>query len=136
MKRNTAYEHFTASSSFGAAAVYKIPGACDIRARRVPGKDRFGSREEARPAFACRALGVTSAKRTSLVPDVPAISESVPGYEYKCVIAGDSAIRASRAPSSWRRRPSHPMAPCSATPRRAPSKRIKIRLSLVFPCRG
>ncbi len=29
-----------------------------------------------------RSLGVTSAKRTSLVPDVPAISESVPGYEY------------------------------------------------------
>ena len=29
-----------------------------------------------------RALGVTSAKRTSLVPDMPAISESVPGYEY------------------------------------------------------
>jgi tripartite-type tricarboxylate transporter receptor subunit TctC len=29
-----------------------------------------------------RALGVTSAKRTPMVPDVPAISESVPGYEY------------------------------------------------------
>lgn len=29
-----------------------------------------------------RALGVTSAKRTSLVPDMPAISESLPGYEY------------------------------------------------------
>jgi tripartite-type tricarboxylate transporter receptor subunit TctC len=29
-----------------------------------------------------RALGVTSAKRTPLVPDIPAISESVPGYEY------------------------------------------------------
>lgn len=29
-----------------------------------------------------RALGITSAKRSSLVPDVPAISESVPGYEY------------------------------------------------------
>ena len=29
-----------------------------------------------------RALGVTSAKRTPLVPDMPAISEFVPGYEY------------------------------------------------------
>jgi tripartite-type tricarboxylate transporter receptor subunit TctC len=28
-----------------------------------------------------RAIGVTSAKRSSLMPDVPAISESVPGYE-------------------------------------------------------
>ena len=27
-------------------------------------------------------LGVTSAKRTTLVPDLPAISESVPGYEF------------------------------------------------------
>ncbi len=29
-----------------------------------------------------RALGVTSAKRATLVPDVPAISETVPGYEF------------------------------------------------------
>jgi tripartite-type tricarboxylate transporter receptor subunit TctC len=29
-----------------------------------------------------RALGVTSAKRTALVPDVPTIAESVPGYEF------------------------------------------------------
>jgi tripartite-type tricarboxylate transporter receptor subunit TctC len=29
-----------------------------------------------------RALGVTSAKRTALVPDLPAIAESVPGYEF------------------------------------------------------
>jgi tripartite-type tricarboxylate transporter receptor subunit TctC len=29
-----------------------------------------------------RALGVTSAKRTALVPDVPAIAETVPGYEF------------------------------------------------------
>lgn len=29
-----------------------------------------------------RALGITSAKRTSLAPDMPAISESIPGYEY------------------------------------------------------
>jgi tripartite-type tricarboxylate transporter receptor subunit TctC len=29
-----------------------------------------------------RALGVTSAKRTPLVPDLPTISESVPGYEF------------------------------------------------------
>jgi tripartite-type tricarboxylate transporter receptor subunit TctC len=29
-----------------------------------------------------RALGVTSAKRTPLVPDIPAISEFVPGYSY------------------------------------------------------
>ncbi|MEW6334012.1 MAG: tripartite tricarboxylate transporter substrate binding protein [Thermodesulfobacteriota bacterium] len=29
-----------------------------------------------------RALGITSAKRTSLAPDIPAISESAPGYEY------------------------------------------------------
>jgi tripartite-type tricarboxylate transporter receptor subunit TctC len=28
-----------------------------------------------------RALGVTSAKRSALLPDVPAIGESVPGYE-------------------------------------------------------
>lgn len=28
-----------------------------------------------------RALGVTSAKRSALLPDVPAIAESVPGYE-------------------------------------------------------
>ena len=28
-----------------------------------------------------RALGVTSAKRSSIVPDVPAIAETVPGYE-------------------------------------------------------
>jgi tripartite-type tricarboxylate transporter receptor subunit TctC len=29
-----------------------------------------------------KALGVTSAERTTLVPDLPAISESVPGYEF------------------------------------------------------
>lgn len=29
-----------------------------------------------------KALGVTSAKRTALVPDVPTIAESVPGYEF------------------------------------------------------
>jgi tripartite-type tricarboxylate transporter receptor subunit TctC len=29
-----------------------------------------------------RALGVTSAKRSALVPDVPTIAESVPGYEF------------------------------------------------------
>lgn len=29
-----------------------------------------------------RALGVTSAKRTALVPDIPAIAETVPGYEF------------------------------------------------------
>ena len=29
-----------------------------------------------------RALGVTSLKRTSLAPDVPTISEFVPGYEW------------------------------------------------------
>ena len=29
-----------------------------------------------------RALGVTSAKRTPLVPDVPTIAETVPGYEF------------------------------------------------------
>lgn len=29
-----------------------------------------------------RALGVTSAKRTALVPEVPTIAESVPGYEF------------------------------------------------------
>ena len=29
-----------------------------------------------------KALGVTSAKRTSLVPELPAISETVPGYEF------------------------------------------------------
>lgn len=29
-----------------------------------------------------RPLGVTSAKRTALVPDIPAISETVPGYEF------------------------------------------------------
>lgn len=29
-----------------------------------------------------RALGVTSAKRATLVPDVPAIGETVPGYEF------------------------------------------------------
>ncbi|HYH40974.1 MAG TPA: tripartite tricarboxylate transporter substrate-binding protein, partial [Burkholderiales bacterium] len=28
-----------------------------------------------------RALGVTSAKRTTLMPDLPAVAESVPGYE-------------------------------------------------------
>lgn len=29
-----------------------------------------------------RTLGVTSAKRTALVPDIPAIAETVPGYEF------------------------------------------------------
>jgi tripartite-type tricarboxylate transporter receptor subunit TctC len=29
-----------------------------------------------------RALGVTTAKRTPLAPDVPAIAETVPGYEF------------------------------------------------------
>jgi len=29
-----------------------------------------------------RALGVTSAKRTALVPDMPTIAETVPGYEF------------------------------------------------------
>jgi len=29
-----------------------------------------------------RALGVTSAKRTALVPDIPTIAETVPGYEF------------------------------------------------------
>lgn len=29
-----------------------------------------------------RALGVTSAKRSAIVPDIPAISETVPGYEF------------------------------------------------------
>jgi tripartite-type tricarboxylate transporter receptor subunit TctC len=29
-----------------------------------------------------RALGVTSARRSSLVPDVPTIGETVPGYEF------------------------------------------------------
>jgi tripartite-type tricarboxylate transporter receptor subunit TctC len=29
-----------------------------------------------------RALGITSAKRSALVPDVPPIAETVPGYEF------------------------------------------------------
>ena len=29
-----------------------------------------------------RALGVTTARRTALVPDIPAIAETVPGYEF------------------------------------------------------
>jgi tripartite-type tricarboxylate transporter receptor subunit TctC len=29
-----------------------------------------------------KALGLTSAKRTPLVPDLPTIAESVPGYEF------------------------------------------------------
>jgi tripartite-type tricarboxylate transporter receptor subunit TctC len=29
-----------------------------------------------------RALGVTSAQRSPLVPDIPAIAETVPGYEF------------------------------------------------------
>jgi tripartite-type tricarboxylate transporter receptor subunit TctC len=29
-----------------------------------------------------KALGVTSAKRTQLVPDLPTIAETVPGYEF------------------------------------------------------
>jgi tripartite-type tricarboxylate transporter receptor subunit TctC len=29
-----------------------------------------------------RALGITSAKRSEVVPDVPAIGETIPGYEY------------------------------------------------------
>ena len=29
-----------------------------------------------------KALGVTSAKRTALVPDLPTIAETVPGYEF------------------------------------------------------
>ena len=32
-----------------------------------------------------RALGVTSVKRSPLYPDLPAISESVPGYEYTSI---------------------------------------------------
>ena len=32
-----------------------------------------------------RALGITSAKRSPLYPDLPAISESVPGYEYTSI---------------------------------------------------
>jgi tripartite-type tricarboxylate transporter receptor subunit TctC len=37
-----------------------------------------------------KALGVTSAKRTALVPDLPTISASVPGYEF---IGGTGSLR-------------------------------------------
>ena len=42
-----------------------------------------------------RALGVTSAKRTPLVPDIPTIAETVPGYEF---IGWYSLVAPARTP--------------------------------------
>ncbi len=44
-----------------------------------------------------RPLGVTSAKRTPLVPDVPTIAETVPGYEF---IGWYSLVAPSRTPAA------------------------------------
>ena len=44
-----------------------------------------------------RALGVTSAKRTPLVPDVPTIAETVPGYEF---IGWYSLVAPARTPAA------------------------------------
>ncbi|MNC88965.1 Tripartite tricarboxylate transporter family receptor [compost metagenome] len=43
-----------------------------------------------------KALGVTSVKRTPLVPDVPPIAESVPGYE---VIGWYSLVAPAKTPA-------------------------------------
>jgi tripartite-type tricarboxylate transporter receptor subunit TctC len=44
-----------------------------------------------------KALGVTSAKRTPLVPDVPTIAEAVPGYEF---IGWYSLVAPARTPAA------------------------------------
>ena len=55
-----------------------------------------------------RALGVTSAQRSPLFPDIPAVSETVPGYE-ATPWSGICAPRAHPKPSSRRSiRPSTP----------------------------
>jgi tripartite-type tricarboxylate transporter receptor subunit TctC len=44
-----------------------------------------------------KALGITSAKRSAIVPDIPAIAESVPGYEF---IGWYSIVAPARTPAS------------------------------------
>ena len=60
-----------------------------------------------------RALGVTSAKRVSQYPNVPAISESVPGYEFVAwigafVAAGTPRPIVDRLNSEFRKALAHP----------------------------
>jgi tripartite-type tricarboxylate transporter receptor subunit TctC len=58
------------------------PGLLDLRAGRIQGM--FSAVLEALPAVqegATRALGVSSAERVALLPEVPAVAETVPGFE-------------------------------------------------------
>jgi tripartite-type tricarboxylate transporter receptor subunit TctC len=59
-----------------------VPALVDLRAARVHGY--FGGPSEVMPLVqegVARALGVTAAARMDQVPGVPAIAETVPGYE-------------------------------------------------------
>ena len=58
------------------------PGLIDLIAGRVSlaGPSTIASLPHVR-AKRLRALGVTTAKRVAVLPDIPAISETVPGYE-------------------------------------------------------
>jgi tripartite-type tricarboxylate transporter receptor subunit TctC len=79
-----------------------------------------------------RALGVTSAQRAALVPDVPAIAETVPGYEFIgwysifAPVGTPSAIieklnhqivQAVQSPSMQKRLPSLGIEPITSTPK-------------------
>ncbi|HWL79419.1 MAG TPA: tripartite tricarboxylate transporter substrate binding protein [Roseomonas sp.] len=58
------------------------PALIDLRTGRIQGM--FSAVLEALPAIqegATRALGVSSAERVALLPEVPAVAEAVPGFE-------------------------------------------------------
>jgi tripartite-type tricarboxylate transporter receptor subunit TctC len=78
-----------------------------------------------------RALGVTSAKRSSRLPEVPAIAETLPGFDLTvwyglCAPAGVSkaivrkinadVVRALDTPDTQRRLEQHGVDPSSSTP--------------------
>ena len=59
-----------------AALTYTLTGEVDMSFQNIPSSLPLIKRGE------LRALGVTSLNRTPLVPDLPSISETVPGFEF------------------------------------------------------